>query len=172
MKNKHAGFTLLELLIVIFIIGIATTVISLRSSGQHGYRELQSFAEILKAQMQVAREQAIVQMSVIGLTFQSNNYEFYQYNKMAEQQWMPLANTDNFWKIYSIPTFIQLDFLQNETNNFNKNSSKQIQTPQIIFSPSGEITPFTLTLANKKISPHFKLISNGVGSLVLEEFSE
>lgn len=156
MKNiLHRGFTLVEILVVLIIIGLVSSIIVIHRGSSHSNREIHLFARLLQSQMQVAREQSIVQMSVLGIRFTQKNYAFYRYHDKPHPTWNPLHETDHFWRLYTIPSNIQI--------TVDLSNSQQAQ---IIFLPNGEITPFIITLKDQNT---IKLIGTASGNISLEE---
>jgi general secretion pathway protein H len=164
-KNIIRGFTLLELLIVIFIMCLASAIIVVSVSGKHNIRETQSFMKLLKAEMQFARKQSILQMKILGLGFDKQHYEFYQYN--ANQTWSPLKNSNNYWRVYSIPEDVQLN-VSSQNHNQEQDSTKQ---PQIVFLPNGEVTPFIVTAETENLLKKIQIVGSSGGDFVLTENS-
>lgn len=169
-KKFLFGFTLLELLMVISILSIVSSVIIINIGNRHSFKEMNTYSRLLKSQIQVAREQSILEMTVLGLIFDGSQYEFYQYSERPQPGWIPLRKTDNFWNIYSVPNGIQLDLVIQGNLNLN-NYMSQSQRSIIIFFPSGEITPFILTIQSKNVSRKLQLIGSFGGDISLEELS-
>jgi general secretion pathway protein H len=76
---RHAGFTLLEILVVVLIIGIVTAgmLLSMNFAGKD--TELQTESERLLSLMKYAREQAELQTRDYGIVFGQHGYEFVVY---------------------------------------------------------------------------------------------
>ncbi|MEX1080693.1 MAG: type II secretion system minor pseudopilin GspH [Halofilum sp. (in: g-proteobacteria)] len=81
------GFTLFELLIVLVLIGLVTSMavlgIRTESPGDRQQRE----AQRLIARMDLAREEAVMRAQSLGLQVEDGGYRFVQ---MVDGQWQPL----------------------------------------------------------------------------------
>jgi general secretion pathway protein H len=66
-RRRATGFTLLEILVVMFIVGIIVGFAVLSADGRAGEDRLQHEAERLKALLDIAAEDAIVYGVEIGL---------------------------------------------------------------------------------------------------------
>ncbi|UCG74183.1 MAG: type II secretion system minor pseudopilin GspH [Chromatiales bacterium] len=77
MAPEHSrGFSLLELLVVVVIIGILATMFTLSVGITSGDRELEREADRLQALLQLASEDAVLQGRELGLRFYPDAYEF------------------------------------------------------------------------------------------------
>jgi general secretion pathway protein H len=75
-RRKTTGFSLLELLVVVFIIGILATMFTLSVGLTGGDRDLEREADRLQALLQLASEEALMQGREIGMRFYADGYEF------------------------------------------------------------------------------------------------
>lgn len=95
-KSQHQGFTLLELLVTLLVIGLGVGVASLSISGTRN-NELQNAARQLHAQMRLASEEAILNNQQLGLIFDvetaesDGRFSFPQYS----YRWLVLASQDD-----------------------------------------------------------------------------
>jgi type II secretion system protein H len=166
-QRLRRGFTLLELVIVVFIMGLFATEVIIHTGNPHNYREMHAFAEFLEAQMKLVREQSMLQMTVLALQIDQTDYEFYQYNEKS-LAWSPLKEKDSFWRLYHVPSNMKVDLITEDSKN---NSSPLTDKPQIIFLPSGEMTAFVLTIYNKDIRQRLQIISRANGDIMLQEIT-
>ncbi len=87
MAPQHSrGFSLLELLVVVVIIGILATMFTLSVGITSGDRELEREADRLQALLQLASEDAVMQGRELGLRFYPDAYEF-SFLDPVENRW-------------------------------------------------------------------------------------
>lgn len=95
-KAKSAGFTLLELLLTLLVIGLGVGVASLSLSGTRSY-EVKNAARQLESQMQLATEEAILKNQQLGLIFDvepgdpESRFSFPKYS----YRWLLLSSIDD-----------------------------------------------------------------------------
>jgi len=78
-RRISSGFSLLELLVVVFIIGILATMFTLSVGVTGGDQELEREVDRLRAVVRLASEEAIMQGREIGMRFYTDGYEFAAY---------------------------------------------------------------------------------------------
>lgn len=153
---NNKGFTLIEILIVIVIIGI-TLGFALMSFGDFGEgRRVLTSAEQLVNTLKLGQQQAILETSTLGLRIDNKSYQLLKY----QNQWVPFSNKGIF-KPTQLP--------KNTLVNLKTSSNPPIGTPAIIINPSGDMTPFVLTMgtANEPVIVTITGLHNG--SLLLSQ---
>ena len=184
MRKNMRGFTLIEIMLVIVIIGCATGIIVLSIPGGPSPKlgnDLAEESQQLAATIQVMSEQATQQGRTIGLHISDHGYQFMirqqttaanddtvtQSTSQAldtlpdwdHQVWQPytsekLRTAGEFDEKVSLALTLDGLQLQEEENRlgrsnpqwFDTENQLEAKTPQILLLPSGEITPFSLTL--------------------------
>ena len=107
--NEQRGFTLIEILIVIVIISIVSSV-ALLTMNHNDNRRIESFANELVQTMTLAEEQAMLQPSVLGLSFNVSSYDFASYQPPQgdkKHSWIPLE--DRLLGRHAIPDDLELN---------------------------------------------------------------
>lgn len=157
------GFTLLELLVVIVIIGIASTIIVLKSGPLFlSHRTTLTTAKEITALLELAKRQAIFTMSTLGVRFSAKNYTFYQYDDIHLTGWKPLEKIDDFWQPRPIANNLVVN-LQSQTISDLPNLGKGGFSPQIIITPNGDISPFKLTIHTAGKNDDIVITNDGSG---------
>lgn len=75
-RRIQSGFSLLELLVVVFIIGVLSTMFTLSVGLTGSDRDLETETDRLIAVVNLAREEAVMQGREIGMRFYPDGYEF------------------------------------------------------------------------------------------------
>jgi general secretion pathway protein H len=145
MSHRQRGFTLIEILITVVIIGIAigTATAMLRFSPQ---KLLDQETERLWQLFSLAQEQARTQGHVYGWQLTGNQYQFVMFD-VADQRWF--AVTESPLQARSIDERVQVDLQLKRTSQQQKKSaanSDKDQSPEVLFFPNGESTPFKLMI--------------------------
>jgi len=160
---RQAGYTLIEILIVLFILGIVTSV-ALLSIGRNDNKQMESFANEITQIMTLAEEQAMLEPNVLGLSIAEHSFEFasLQPTKGSNKKaWLPLE--DVILGKHPIPKNIQLGIvLGGGALDADKEKSKG---PQIIISMNGDMTPFTIYVGKRGEKPKYAIIGDGDGNV-------
>lgn len=136
------GFTLLELMVSIVIIGIILSfaVLSIGDGGQS--RRLEQEIKQLVALLTLASQEAILQGKDFGIAFTQHQYSFYLWQ---DQDWRLLTQDDLFH-----PRELSVDLQINLSMEGEKVviCEEEVSTckPQVLLLSSGELIPFELTL--------------------------
>jgi general secretion pathway protein H len=179
LRNRAQGFTLLELLVVLLIIGIILTM-AVISIGDRGNDEnLTEVAQRLQALVELATQEAILQSRDLGLFFDDREYTFLSY---VDGKWQKLEG-DDLLRPRKVPEDVELDLLvdglsvpdqlknkQNDQGKPGKNDKVEI-LPQILILSSGEVTPFTLDLRAEDSPVYYTLKGTANGKISLERLS-
>jgi general secretion pathway protein H len=138
MRNNQ-GFTLIEIMIVIVIIGI-TVGFALIAFGDFGESKRIMFAaEQLVSNLRLAQQKAIIETATLGLRIDTNSYQILQLQN--NNQWKPISNKGIFKVTY---------FPKNTLITLKINNHPLIGMPAIIINSSGDLTPFTLSFGSNK----------------------
>lgn len=196
-RNNNAivlqhGFTLLEIMVVVAIIGIILTTVTLYGFDTKTIQTKQ-LAKQLYSLFGLAQEKAILQSNTIGWQTQNNDFEFMDYQLKANSwqgEWQKF-NHDRLLHDYPIPIYANLEYTvqsnpyskafqvkTDDEDNINDNSSNNnsdentldndsSKTNMIIFFSNGELTPFTITIGIKNRPPIYQIVGNANGSIRL-----
>ncbi len=148
------GFSLLELLVVLVIIGIIISVATLAIGGESKNLKIKSAGRIFVDKLTLAEEMAVLKSKLYGLVIEKQGYYFLQWQAHAHKgQWQRIHSPASL-NYTAWPEGTQISL----TPNLNQNK------PDIIINNSGEISAFKLTLNSH--SPQYTIISNGSGALI------
>lgn len=104
--QQHRGFTLLELLVVVVIVGILATMFTLSVGLTSGNRDLEREMDRLKALLELASEDAVLQGREIGLRFYPDAYEFSALDPL-ENRWEIVVG-DQLLRARELPADVSL----------------------------------------------------------------
>ena len=156
------GFTLLELLVVIIIVGVMVSAVSLTVGGNET-RQLKDEAQRLTALIDIASQEAILNAREMALQVESDGYQFLVFDDEAKK-WQPIeANT---LRPRELPENIELSVLV-EGERAKTTRFGDPEPSRVWILSSGEMSPFILTLRLFD-GPRFELNGDMLGHLELE----
>lgn len=156
MRHKSSGFTLIELMVVLVIIGISFSLIMVCVGDFGAKRKLKIVAEELKHTIVVLEKQAIVESINIGIRVDKNGYQALRYEPPSN--WIVMGN-QALYKRHLFPKGTVINLQKNKRNN--------VQLPFILIRSTGELSPFILSLGSKNESTLYRLIGNDDGSVTI-----
>lgn len=139
------GFTLLEILVVVVIIAVMTTigVLSMGTLGQDRQldAEVERYADVVAA----ALEQAVLEGRDFGVYFAPDGYEIYAY--AAERQRWEAVPDDRLYEKHALPEGLRLALeIEGRQLQLGTERPDAPRTPQVLVYSSGDVSPYVLTL--------------------------
>ena len=157
------GFTLLELMVVLVIIGVLLSFVGLSTRGDSRAEQMQREATRLIALIDMASEQAVMRSELLALRFGDSDYEFMllQAGKLSALQ------DDGPLRARELPRGMELR-LELEENPPPGLRAEDAEAPQVFLLSSGEMTPFMLTFSAPESEQRFVIKATLLGRLELE----
>ena len=166
--SKNRGFTLIEVMVVLVIIDILVTAVSLSLKGDRAGEALDEEAQRLSALLNLAREEAVMRDSDIGLALAQDGYLFAQRDEGneaadAEEVFIPL-NDDPMFRPRSLPSGTELRFEVQQNNKTAQRSSRSAARNTPSAPPASgrsgvdTVQPSVLVLANDMFQPQGTLL--------------
>jgi general secretion pathway protein H len=167
-RNYHAGFTLIEVMVVLLLIGLAAGYVMYNAFGSSQVDLLKSQAQRVQVLVDMASDFAVLNQRQLGIRFEHDDNEYYFVYLDDEDKWQRLED-EEMYATHTVPepfTFtLNLDDLpwaqedrlfdrelfdeelsvSEEGVEIGNEEDKQLPPPQVLIMSSGEITPFTLS---------------------------
>ena len=145
-RRYNTGFTLLELLIVILIIGFMSNFIIINLPQSSPDKTAKIETKRLAHLISLAAEDSLMRSRPVALHLTGSSYRFLI--RTENNLWIP--SKDKLFALRKLPKDIQLELnLTNDEHNFEV---PRHESPQILLSISGEITPFKIRLVAKNVT--------------------
>jgi general secretion pathway protein H len=166
------GFTLIEILVVIVIIGVIVTFAVLSFNVLGGDREAEQEARRLAAILAQVRDEAALQGRDLGLRLEPSAYEFMSLEP-RRGGWQPVAD-DDLLRRRELPDGLRMRlWLESrevilEQPRAEKRKKVETPTPQVIVLGSGEIVPFDLEIAREGGGTRWRVAATPEGELVTD----
>lgn len=194
LKSKpNSGFTLLEVMLVLVIMGLAATAIVFNFAGKDLPDELKKQSQRFEVVFNMASDFAVLNQQTLGLRINTDKNEYHFLRLDENQQWQILKE-DTTFSSFTLPEEfgieLNLDDLPWESDNslfddklfdeelsvssdgveIGKEEEKAPDPPQVFILPSGDITPFSATFSyepsfNNERAVYFRI--NGEDSIPL-----
>ena len=184
-RRHHSGFTLIEVMLVVVIIGIMAGLTSLAIGGSE-HRRFDQDIQRLQQLLSVAQDEAAFQQQSLGVAFSQTGYQFLRYDE-HQQHWQVYVEKPFAPREFVLPTQISLQLngvqlvrqnrdqtelfssSQAETSNDQDEDQNNSLLPDLIFLPDGEMSAFELSLwqaDNPQLS--HRLYSDGFARIARE----
>lgn len=151
-SKYKAGFTLLELLIVMLIMGVVLGAVGL-SAAQSNKQILQEDAQRLAALMQLARDEAIVKNRLIALELDADRYRFFIKN-------------DNGWQVLQDDVLRERIFKLSPIEFSLLNGASHVSSWRLVFGRDPVDQPFVLALQYAQDT--YSISADGIGHFRVE----
>lgn len=138
------GFTLLEIMVVVAIIGILFSLAAL-SISTGGDKSLEAEAKQFAALMKLAGEEAIINSQEMVLEVNKHEYSFMV---LGDGGFAPVEGAGAVFRPRELPEYLEIKLVIEDQPIDLENVTKENQPKIGIFS-SGEMTPFAITFVRE-----------------------
>lgn len=157
--RDHEGFTLVELVIVLFVIALVAGLAVHHVVGIET-RWLRGEAAMLRLRLNHAGDQALISHEPIAWFYDDAGTSYRFMVRSGDGTWRETAQRGLSKHHLDHPLKLHLERAGNPVNTDDR-------TPALVFYPGGEYTPFTLVLGTEKHGGH-RLSGDGLNGIVLE----
>ena len=196
--RNTAGFTLLEILVVMVIIGVVVSMVSLSINILGRDTQVEDQSKRLEAVIAQVREESEMQGKDVGLFVERDGYLFMRYNYMA-QTWIEISDDEllgyralpagletHLWldgrevilKTHAENTELTRRASDSESSSSSSQSSagsssseappKDARVPQIAILSSGDLTPFELRIEREGTDYSWHIVGKPDSTLTVE----
>lgn len=177
--RRSAGFTLLELMVVLVLIGIIFSFAVLSISGDDYAELMEEETHRMMTLLELASDEAILRGEELAVLFSEDGYRFLI---LREDLWLDPEN-DDLLKAHTLPTGVELrlevegeppiltatdEDETSETVTGPDGEEVEVYQPQVFILSSGEMTPFTVTFSARESRIRYFMTANILGALSWE----
>ena len=166
--RKQQGFTLIELIVVLLIIGVLVTAIGFAPPSRQ--RQLETEADRLLALLRLAREETLLTAHETAVGFHAEGYRFY---RLQGDQWQPISEgllrPRTLEPDFTLSLYLPEDHDDPVPLPWLDYPAQERSLPRIYFLPGGELTPFELHLSVASVGQELHITGNLLGVIGLKE---
>ena len=170
--NQQRGFTLVEILVVVAIIGVLSALVLVSIGTRDTDRKLQADAERLMLVIEQARRASVSRQEVWGMQQDGESYLFQRLDETSSE-WVDIE--DRPFAREPLRNTVSMA-VQSEGLTPSSPSSRDL-APQVVVLPNGELSPFSIRLVDEASDDVWIVESDGLSQteafkIELDEESE
>ena len=164
--TRRAGFTLIEILVVLVIIAVLTTVAILSIGVLGEDRGLDAEGERFSDVAAAATEQAQLEGRDFGIRFGETRYEILTY-VTRRQRWESVID-DRLYAPHELPPGVAVRLeLEGKLVQFVADKPGDVRVPQVILYSSGDVSPYRLSFGREGSELAWSVAGQADGTLVV-----
>jgi general secretion pathway protein H len=173
--DRNRGFTLLEILVVIVIIGVMVAMVTLSFNVLGSDRETAEETRRFWAVLRQAREEAELQSIDLAVFVGATDYEFLRFDT-RRNEWQQIAD-DKLYAPRVLPEGLRFRLwmesrelvLKPGLPDRSKKDENQKWPPQVTVLSSGDVVPFELQIERDAAPALWRMTSQADGDLRVEQ---
>ena len=163
-RRRDAGFTLIEILVVIVIIAVLTSIAVLSIGVLGKDRGLETEGERYSDVAAAATEQAQLEGRDFGIRFGATEYEVLTY-VTRRQRWESVAD-DRLYAIHELPAGVTARLeIEGKLIQFADDKPGAPRVPQVLMYSSGDVSPYRLSFARDGSDDAWRVSGEADGTL-------
>ena len=179
------GFTLVEVLVVAFIIGVVVTMALMAVDTNAADERLEREARRLEAILGMAGEEAVLFGVELGLQITPEGYRFL---RLDADGWTPVTGGDTPLRPHELKEGVRLQMIREDeerrrlvgdggsgdedADDDEEDDEDSGPRPDALFLSSGEITPFELVMTAEGAVSRYRYEGELTGDLTMERVAE
>ena len=159
LQGRCGGFTLIEILVVIVIIGIVMSIAMLSITLVGGDSQLREEAQRVVSLVEVAKDESLLQGREFGLEFMQGAYRFVEFDPLT-RQWGEIIGDDTL-RLRELPEELELELFIEDRRVLLKADPAQMKSgeedrrgieqyaPHVLIYSSGDMSPFEIHVVRR-----------------------
>ncbi len=147
--HHQRGFTLVEIMVVVMIIGFAVAMVSLSVGGDDSASRAEENTEQFMLEARFVSEQTVLNQEIIGLFWEPRTPSgttrqrwCYHWQQYRDQAWSPMGENLSG---NCLPEDFEME-VRSEGEQWQYDPRQDPQRPVLVFYPSGEATPYEMAI--------------------------
>jgi general secretion pathway protein H len=166
MTRRRAGFTLIEILVVLVIIAIMTSIAVLSVGVLGKDRGLDAEGERYTDVAAAALEQAQLEGRDFGIRFSAARYEVLTY-AARRQRWESVED-DRLYAAYDLPAGVAVRLeIEGKPIQFSADKPGLERVPQVLLYSSGDVSPYRLSFSREGNEGAWSVAGEADGTLTV-----
>lgn len=159
-RSRLAGFTLIEILVVIFIIGIIVSMVTISVGVLGRDTEVQDQSKRLWAVLTQVKEESELLGRNIGVVVDQTGYDFVQFDS-ATWSWSPVADDDLLAPRQLPPGLMITLVLEGREVVLKPHAERKLPEKKLEEEGEEQKIDYSKTLQDADMAPHIMLLASG-----------
>ncbi len=154
LHGRNGGFSLIEILVVIVIIGIVASIAILSVTLAGGDSQVREEAQRIVSLVEVAQDESLLQGREFGLEFMQGAYRFVEFDPLS-RQWSEIIGDDTL-RLRQLPEELELELYIEDRRVVLKTDPARMKSgeeerrgieqyaPHVLIYSSGDMSPFEI----------------------------